>query len=482
MKSKWGPLAILSLLTGSFCVGCSSPSSPTRIAVFADNQLTASNVGGAVENSALYLKNHLRFCKENKVDVIMISGDLVNNAVDSYYNRFESILKEVYGDDEKLYPEFVYSMGNHEWYTADSSENKEAKSIALFKKHARIESKNLKKRATFDVVGQTSSTGADFYKVVNGVPFVSISGSGPDGMLTYPEEAELRGWFEEISKLPSVKNGGPIFVSNHYAVKNLTYTFGQGAGSYSESIDALLKPYPTAILFTGDTHFSGVNERTINQIDYTSINIGSSTYSRHVSRSATMNRTETFYNMESGSGAKDKLIGEVATNYNKTPHIQIVDVDANGNTKINRYFTAIDPNDSKRIGLEWLIPSGLTKDKFEYTNARFANKVWANKLYGSDGLHWDEEARLTFDKDENGLTLHFQDVTDFNCVEHYRLTINESNRFDFVSHYYKYEDAPHEYSFQIKSSDLPSGDIASLKLEAYDFFDNPSINSLRAEI
>ena len=86
----------------------------TTIAVFADNQLhnnTPKYTG--------YLKNHLKLCKANNVDVIMIPGDLVNNAMSYQYTIFEDALKEVYGEDESSYPEFVYTMGNHEWYSAD---------------------------------------------------------------------------------------------------------------------------------------------------------------------------------------------------------------------------------------------------------------------------------------------------------------------------------------------------------------------------
>ncbi|MCQ2742118.1 MAG: metallophosphoesterase [Bacilli bacterium] len=479
-KSKLGPLSFLTFLVTPFCFSCSgSECKPTRIAVFADNQLTSAVTSGATENAIPFLKSHFLFCKENNVDVVVISGDLVNNAVSSYYERANSILKEVYGEDENQYPEFVYSMGNHEWYTNDAYEKQSDQAIALFKKYGRIKSKCLKKEATFSVVGQTSKTGADFYKVINGIPFLSISGSDSGGMLSYPEETELKGWLKEISELPSVLNGGPIFVANHYAIKEVSYSFGQGAGPYSESIDELLKPYPQAFIFTGDTHYSGVNERTISQVDYTAINIGSSSYSRHVSRSALMGRGESYYNLKSGSGSKDTLIGEVAQGYNATPHIQLVDVDENGNVKINRYFSG-GSKGSKRIGMEWSFPHSPKKDGFRYTNSRFGDGEWAKMLYGQNGLSWSKEAKAEWTLSSAELTVRFPDVVDFNCCERYRISVNEKP-FDFVSHYYKYDDNAHLMHFSIDRSDLPAEEIFQIKVSAYDFFDNESLNCLLAE-
>lgn len=473
------PFLMLSTLT----TGCSKYSfKPTKIAVFADNQITQTVTGGNTAFSIAYLKQHLALCKQNNVDVIVIPGDLVNNSIESYYQKFEECLEEAYGKDSSKYPEFVYSMGNHEWYT--STEATSPNAVSLFKKHARIKTKNLKRESDSTVPGQTGSVNAaNYYKVINGIPFIGLSFSNSSGLLSPDAEDELRGWLKEINKLPSVKAGGPIFIASHYAIKDVSYTHGQGSSNLSIDLDNVLKNYPQAVVFTGDTHFAGANERTINQVDYTTINLGSSSYSRHVSRSGTMKEYESYYNVgSSGVGSKDIVTGDVATDFNKTPHIHFVEVGKNGDTKYNRYFSTQDRLAPIHLGLEWTIPAKVKKETFIYTNNRFKDPEWAKKMYNATGLRWEESAKAQKAIVNNNLVVSFPDVIDFNWCEHYKIKVTGSTTkdYDFVSHYYKWEDTPHQYSFTINNEDLPGGTDFEIEIEAYDHLDNKSLNSLKA--
>lgn len=472
---------ILQIATLSFCcVSCGENKDEpkvTKIAVFADSQLTNTITSGATENSIPYFKQHLELAKKENVDVIMIPGDLVNNAAVSYYLKANAIIKDVYGEDKTKWPEFVCSMGNHEWYTNDASEKEEPTAISLFKKYAHIDSNNVRKKSESPVTSQ-NNTSANYYKVVNGIPFVSISCTNNSGLLMYQEIEELESWFKEISELKSVKQGGPIYVAYHYPIKGLTYTFGQGGTIYSESLDNILKKYPQVVLFTGDTHFSGANERTINQVNYTNINLGSSCYSRHVSRSATMDSSQSYYNTIGST--KDQITGEAGLNYEKTPHVHFVNVDEKGNAKYTRYFSTEDSNSPKKLGLEWEICAGVKKEDFTYTNARFLDKSWANKMYGKDGLSWSVASSLSANLTTDGLNVSFPDVTDFNYCEHYKITVEGDTKkeFDFVSNYYKWEDNSHTNNFLINKSDLPIGSNYKITVKAYDYFDNLSLNYL----
>lgn len=453
-----------------------------KIAVFADNQLTKTNVGGIVEFNGVYLTQHLKLAKEQNVDAIMISGDLVNNAITGYYDRYKDILQSVYGTDESTYPEFIYTMGNHEWYQI--SEAEEPLAIKYFKKYARIKTDNLVKTSQYVVPGQ-NETSANYYKVINGIPFLSISGSNSSGILSYSERNEIKDWLKEISQLPSVKKGGPIFCSYHYAIKDVTYTYGQGANANSEPLNAILKDYPQVVLFTGDTHFSGINERTINQVDYTAINIGSSTYTRTIARSVTMNPDETFYNVNGGNSSKDTIDGDVGKNINKTPHIHIVNVTNTGDIVINRYFSTVDPTNPTHLGLEWTIPNNVSKETFKYTNERFTNPEWAKMMYGQEGLSWKEEDKVVAEKISDGLRVSFPDVIDYHWCENFKVVVTGDNKeypssYSFVNNYFKYLSEPSSYSFVIKNEDLPLGSSYSVEVIAHDFFDNPSINTLKA--
>ena len=447
------------------------PLKETLIGVFADNQITPNGL-----RYQHFLLNHIKLCKAKNVDVIMIPGDLANNAVAADYDYFESVLKDVYGEDESKYPELIYTMGNHEWW--DTNERIDDNAVKLYYRHARIDTECLRGKTDMSPDDRGRYTYGNFYKVVNGIPFFSISGESDSGLISSFLKDELKGWLKEVESLPSVKAGGPIFFSYHYAFPNVTYSFGQGSIARTQELYDIIKDYPQIILFSGDTHFAGVNERTINQVDFTDINLGSSSYSRHVSRSVSMESYEVFENIQHNY-SKDLLTGDVAVDYDKTPHIHFVHVDDKGNTTINRYFSTDNPEEPKHLGLEWNIPAHSNKENFAYTSARYQNKEWANKMYNKDGLSWDNEASMDYVVSGDKVTVDFPDVTDYNYCEHYRIALtsetDETSKFDFVSHYYKYEDNPHTYSFEVAKT---YETIKKVEVYAYDFFDNVSINHL----
>ena len=48
----------------------------------------------------------------------------------------------------------------------------------------------------------------------------------------------------------------------------------------------------------------------------------------------------------------------------------------------------------------------------------------------------------------------------------------------YSPNYYKWEDSPHTNNFVIKNYDLPEGTSFDVKVTAFDYFDNPSLNNL----
>ena len=190
-------LLLTSCLLSIFPSGCSKKTNPddelkeTLIAVFADNQLATVST-----RYTGFLKNHLRLCKEKNVDVIMIPGDLVNNAVTDYYKIFENALVETYGDDESKYPEFVYTMGNHEWW--DVNERKDPNAVKLYNRHARIDTKCLRRKTDMSPDENNRYTYGNFYKVVNGIPFFSISGENDSGLISSFLAEEMKEWLNLV--------------------------------------------------------------------------------------------------------------------------------------------------------------------------------------------------------------------------------------------------------------------------------------------
>ena len=455
-----------------------------KTAVFADIQLCAkensnpygsyyANAGNTV-HAYVALKNHFKLCKQQNVDVILMNGDIVNNAVNEYYDLFETALRDVYGNNELEYPTIIYNMGNHEWWNLLEQETAEA--VTMFKAHARIG--DVARQTSVKYYLKPAETLPTYYRVVKGIPFLVISGENSAGQIGDTMKSEIQSWLTEMSQLESVREGGPIYVLYHCAL-HTTLTHGNGAFEQARVLEDLLKNYPQAVVFTGDTHYSGVNERAINQVDFTAINIGSSSYSRMDKMSATMSGDEHFYNMAiKGGKTSDELLGDAAFKHEYTPTIHIMKTFDNLDTTIDRYFSTDDETSPIHINKTWDIPRGTNKSNFKYTNARFENVVSANDLYGANGVSWSNTAQVKFGVKNGKMTVIVPETNEYHYTEHYKIDVtgNTTKTYDVVGSYYKYNSERENTYFFLE--DLPAGDSYSVKVTAYDHFDNPSLNFL----
>jgi len=201
-----------------------------------------------------------------------------------------------------------------------------------------------------------------------------------------------------------------------------------------------------------------------------------------LNRSAVCSINQYYYNVQKGS---DGMLGEVGFQSEFTQNLQVIDLGADGATQISRFITSQNPNQAKRVGLIWKIPLGVSKDEYRYTDERFENKAWANALYGADGLCWSDTKTLRFNVKDDKMMVVFDDVTAFNCCEHYIVTVTpdgdrrRNKYYDFVSNYYKFDSQPHTNHFEI--SGISAAENYAVTVQAYDFFDNVSINSLSSD-
>ena len=80
------------------------------------------------------LKNTLNKIKEEKVDVIIIAGDIVDTGYPAEYGKYKKILNSIYTDNDSK-PLIFEIMGNHEYYTTkyNISGYSLKKNIQLFK-------------------------------------------------------------------------------------------------------------------------------------------------------------------------------------------------------------------------------------------------------------------------------------------------------------------------------------------------------------
>ena len=478
--------------TTLFYVNVTQVSSKLKFAVIADVQLCAAQAGegkatnlGETANAPLALEQHLKYIKDQGINVLVMDGDITNQANEHYYQYFETIVTKVYGSDKTLWPEFVWTMGNHEWWEGTTEKDpREANvlpegkvnAVKLFNDYARIESDYLIDRSAVKYASNVNDTIPSYYKVINGVPFLAISAVNASGLINDALKTEINSWLADIESLDSVKAGGPIFVEYHYPLAT-SMTHGQGSiPANTTTINEIFGDIPNAIIFTGDTHFPGINERSINQDKYTTINIGTSSYSRMVDESAVI--CSDYENVTSGNKTTqgDHAQGNAGYLNSYTPTIQIVEVFDNNTTKIERKMTNPDGT-ARKVAEDWLIPATKSTSDFVYTNARFQNTASAQKLYGKDGLSWENTDTVTFGVNEEAhqMTVHFKDPVEHHFVEHYDIKVNGVSH-DFVSTYYIYPETRQDNYYVIEN--LPHADSYTVEVTAYDFYDNPSLNKL----
>lgn len=182
------------------------------------------------------------------LDALLIAGDLMENGEDNEFFKFTEIFYENIDLDE-TYP-FI-TLGNHEFEFRNDGDP-----IEMFTSILDCEE--------------------DEHTVINGYHFIRLCPSVESEGHAYSEEKQE--WLlEELNKAKEDTPDKPIFVLNHHAVLNTVYgtentTWG------SNSLKDVLSQFPQVVNFTGHSHYSMCNPKSIHQKDFTGINVGPMAY------------------------------------------------------------------------------------------------------------------------------------------------------------------------------------------------------------
>ena len=181
--------------------------------VVSDTQLEA-DVGPLASNynAPAQFKRALEYYKAIDVDVLFFLGDIVNNAQQSSYDLYNSIMDEVF-PDKSARPEILFNVGNHERFVGVSGKPNNDKE--------------------FTDKQFTENTGEELraHKKIKGYSFITIDTNVYDsndcitrGSLNYLEK--------EAASAAEEADGKPIFVGIHPPVAGTTYgSFGNSDGS-----------------------------------------------------------------------------------------------------------------------------------------------------------------------------------------------------------------------------------------------------------
>lgn len=205
------------------------------------------------------LKISLEYLSSIDVEVVTFAGDLINMAKKKYANLFHKIIDKAFlGKDTKM----VYTIGNHEFWTDVPCFGLPVdKATDFFKKHT----------------GQNANS----HQKIKGYHFITLA---PDtDSLSYKNNIV---WLRrELKKASKDSENKPIFLLTHgrsmddeHPSVRQNHNFRHDNRFASKELYAELKKYPNVVNLKGHTHASILEENSILQKTFTTIDCGCTAY------------------------------------------------------------------------------------------------------------------------------------------------------------------------------------------------------------
>ena len=176
------------------------------------------------------------------VDALMVVGDFAGGGAESEYAMFNKIIK----DNIKPQTQVLTVLGNHEF----------------------IEYRDYDPTIGYDVYKKMISEDVDTDIVINGYHFIGVSYDN-NGKTFKGKTAWLR---EKLQNATNEDPTKPIFVYQHPSPTLTVY----GSISWSDlDIKKVLKEFPQVVDFSGHSHYSPSDPRSVWQGEFTAIGCGS---------------------------------------------------------------------------------------------------------------------------------------------------------------------------------------------------------------
>lgn len=341
----------------------------------------------------------------NKLDAVAFSGDLTDRGTPTQLGKFKTICDEnLKGDTKNL-----AVIGNHE-FGYDTTNT-----LANFE----------------SIVGLPYR----YHTVINGVHFIGLApdrdGSG------YTVDTQL--WLNKQLKEAVADNpANPIFVFQHHHIWGTVY----GSLSWGNiDLNAILSQYPQVVDFSGHSHYPLDDPASIWQGAFTAL--GTSTLS--------------YYEME----YFPLTGGQFPAGNRNAAQMYVVEVDANGATKIRGYDLLAD----QFVGETYYIATPADKTSFAYNTENRRDK--------SEKPAFAAGAQVTAAKTDDGsYAIRFPAATDDLIVRQYEIIVNQrwggiAYTGTHLSDYY-YTPMPTEYDINI--GQLESGKTYTATVVAADAY------------
>ena len=419
-----------------------------KVGIISDSQIIPSSKKEDewLKIFSVHLKQALEILKNHKIEVLIFAGDLTDGGTEYAYDEINSIYNQVYKTEEEK-PIFNYIMGNHDYWLSYLENGKFCPKIGDSKELQFLFFKKMKEKPFT-------------HKVINGYHF--INWGSENGSLDNPNQNI--NWIEkQINIALEDDKNKPIFVTTHFAAEDTVY--GSDAWG-TKSIKIVLSKYPNVIHFSGHSHFSLIDERSIWQKEFTSIQTQSVSY------------TELEKGFENGPYPCDEY-GD----------IQIAGKNFMG--------LIMDVNDSKieiqRISFEndtlyekpWVIERTININNFKYTFEKRNKERNKPKFI----FEKEEDKKIIFERDEkmkDGISFKFKSAFHENFVQSYKMQlINDKNEIIeklYSSDFYLLpQDRKKILRFKLKKDGVPVGKY-NVKIFARESFGKESENYVEGSV
>lgn len=287
--------------------------------------------------------------KADKVDVVMITGDIGYACEEVEYEKFWNAWNSVF-PDEATAPELLVISGNHEFDRAVFGKESYEDAINRFMRVFKLDELNQ-------------------HIVVNGYHFIGINSENESTHGKYTEATTT--WLKEQLDAAVAENPNmPIFVTAHQTMPNTTYgsewksfqNSNGGAGTTAPLYEVLMD-YPQVVYFAGHSHFASENERSIYQNDFTCVDLTSMNY----------------LSLEDGNNGYQSQGALLVTISGADKQIVIDRYKINNDAK----GELIAENPVVKIKESWTLNLPLNPEEFTYTDARAESRTAPTFAEGS---------------------------------------------------------------------------------------------------
>lgn len=347
-----------------------------KVGIISDTQLPPCKADLKRDDTYLtHLKKTLTILKNNNVDMIMFAGDIGDRGTRFAYRLYVNTLNEIFGSKK---PIIQTIMGNHDYYNLN---------IFTAKNHVK----------TFKRI--TSKSPWTHY-IVNGYHFI---GASPNNCSMHCGYEITSKWLDEELKTASKDSQGkPIFVMTHNQPADTCY----GTDEWGDtSLNGVLSKYPNIINFSGHSHYSILDERSIWQGEYVVMSTQSLSYTE----------------LESG-----KENGTIPPNAKATPMGYIMEIKSDKIDIHRMNFADGNMGTEQKSNMLWSFDLPYKNDgKYSFD---------ARKNRNTAPIIKDKNASLNITKNKVQITFSAGEDDDF--VHSYKVVVDDKDEKLFFSDFY----------------------------------------------